>query len=81
MQQALGGHGNVVIINGTPGYSRTIDIDNGFLTVLRTTPGIKVLAEQPADSDREKAQSVMENFITRFGPKIDGVFSTDDNMG
>jgi ribose transport system substrate-binding protein len=81
MQQALNGHGNVVIINGKPGYSTAIDREKGFLDVIKTTPGITVLAAQPADWDREKAQSVMENFITRFGSKIDGVYAADDNMG
>ena len=81
MQQALNGKGNVVVINGTPGYSRTIDCDLGFLDGIRSTPGITILATEPADWNREKAQSVMENLITRFGSKIDGVYAEDDNMG
>lgn len=81
MQQALDGKGNVVIINGTPGYSRTMDCDKGFMDAIRSTPEIHVLATQPADWNRETAQSVMENLITRFGSQIDGVYAEDDNMG
>jgi ribose transport system substrate-binding protein len=81
MIQALNGHGNVVIINGKPGYSTAIDREKGFMEAIKSEPGIKVLAAQPADWDREKAQSVMEDFITRFGNKIDGVYAADDNMG
>jgi ribose transport system substrate-binding protein len=81
MQQALGGKGDVVIINGTPGYSRSIDCDKGFMEAISSTPGIKILATEPADWNRENAQSVMENLITRFGAKIDGVYAEDDNMG
>jgi ABC-type sugar transport system substrate-binding protein len=41
--------------------------------------GLKVVAEQPADWDRAKGQSVMENILTG-NPNIKAVFASNDNM-
>jgi ribose transport system substrate-binding protein len=81
MLNAINGKGNVVIINGKPGYSTAIDREAGFLDVMKDVPGVKILDAQPADWNREKAQTIMENFLTRFGKQIDGVYAADDNMG
>jgi len=41
--------------------------------------GLKVVAEQTAEWDRAKGQSVMENILTG-NPNIKGVFASNDNM-
>lgn len=41
--------------------------------------GMKVVAEQPADWDRAKGQTVMENILTG-NPNIKAVFASNDNM-
>jgi ribose transport system substrate-binding protein len=41
--------------------------------------GLKVVAEQPADWDRAKGQTVMENILTG-NPNIKAVFASNDNM-
>jgi ribose transport system substrate-binding protein len=41
--------------------------------------GMQVVAEQPADSDKTKAMSVMENILQK-DPDIKGVFSANDDM-
>ncbi|WP_353222118.1 sugar ABC transporter substrate-binding protein [Salinisphaera hydrothermalis] len=81
MVQALNGKGNVVMINGTPGYATAVNREEGFKEAVGKHKGIKILDAQPADWNRAKAQSVMESFITKYGEKIDGVFAADDNMG
>lgn len=81
MVEALGGKGNVVMIGGLPGYSVAQERDQGFLDVISKHPEIKVLDSQPADWSREKAQSVMEGFIVKYGDQIDGVYSADSDMG
>ncbi|HKJ95021.1 MAG TPA: sugar ABC transporter substrate-binding protein [Gammaproteobacteria bacterium] len=81
LTKALDGKGNVVVINGKPGYATAVNREKGFYDVVKKEKGIKVLDAQPADWNRAKAQSVMENFITKYGKKIDGVFAADDNMG
>lgn len=81
MVAGLNGKGNVVMIDGTPGYTPSQQREQGFLDVVAKYPGIKVLDKQPANWSAEKAQSVMENYIVRFGSKIDGVYSADAGMG
>ena len=41
--------------------------------------GLKVIAIQPADSDRAKGQTVAENLLTA-NPNLKGVFATNDEM-
>lgn len=81
MVQALHGKGNIVMIIGTPGFSVTRIREKCFLKVLHRESSIKVLATQPANWEREKAQSVTETFLTKFGKRIDGIYAEDDGMG
>lgn len=41
--------------------------------------GMVIVAEQPADSDKTKANSVVEN-ILQNNPNIKGIFSANDDM-
>jgi ribose transport system substrate-binding protein len=82
MAQGLNGKGNVVLINGVPGYATAIRREKGFVdTIKKDYPDIKILAEEPGNWNREKAQSVMEDFLTKFGDQINGVYAGDANMG
>ena len=79
---SLNGKGNIVIVEGTPGYTVSILRKNCFLDKIEDSyPGVNILASQTADWNREKAQTVMETFLTKFGDKIDGVYAFDDGMG
>jgi ribose transport system substrate-binding protein len=80
MVKALNGKGNVVIIGGLPGYTVSQLREKGFRDAIAKSD-IKVLDAQPANWSREKAQSLMENYVTRFGKQIDGVYSADSGMG
>lgn len=81
MCEALGGEGQIVQIAGQPGYTTAIERQKGFEDELAATcPGVTILETQPGDWNREKAQRVMENFLTKYS-EIDGVYSGDDNMG
>jgi ribose transport system substrate-binding protein len=79
---ALGGAGDIVVVEGTPGYTVSILRKNCFLDKMADDyPDINILASQTADWNREKAQTVMETFLTQFGDEIDGVYAFDDGMG
>ncbi|MDU8913762.1 sugar ABC transporter substrate-binding protein [Aestuariicoccus sp. MJ-SS9] len=79
---ALGGSGNIVVVEGTPGYSVSILRKNCFLDQLADKyPDVNILASQTAEWNREKAQTVMETYLTQFGDDIDGVYAFDDGMG
>jgi ribose transport system substrate-binding protein len=71
----------IVQISGQPGYTTAIERAKGFEDELpKICPKVKLLETQPGDWNREKAQRVMETFLTKYS-KIDGVYSGDDNMG
>lgn len=82
LAEALGGEGNIVVVEGTPGYTVSILRGNCFLDrIADEYPGITVLDSQTAEWNRERAQTVMETFLTQYGDQIDGVYAFDDGMG
>lgn len=82
LADALDGEGDIVVVEGTPGYTVSILRGTCFLDrIADDHPGINVLASQTAEWNRERAQSVMETFLTRHGDEIDGVYAFDDGMG
>lgn len=81
MCEALDGAGRIVQISGQPGYTTAIERQQGFEARLaEACPDVTIVETQPGDWNREKAQRVMENFLTKY-EDIDGVYSGDDNMG
>jgi ribose transport system substrate-binding protein len=81
MCDALQGRGQIVQITGMPGYTTAIERQKGFDDRLaEACPGVTQIEIQPGNWNREKAQTVMETFLTKYD-NIDGVYSGDDNMG
>jgi len=73
--------GQVVQIAGRPGYTTAIERAEGFeVRFPEVCPDAELMETQPGDWNREKAQRVMENFLTKYD-EIDGVYAGDDNMG
>jgi ribose transport system substrate-binding protein len=81
MVEALDGKGNVVMVNCLPGYAVSMQREAGFRDGIKDHPDIKVLDSQTGNANREKAQSLMEAYLTRFGDQINGVYACNDNMG
>jgi ribose transport system substrate-binding protein len=81
LAEGLGGHGNVVVMQGPIGSSAEIDRTKGIDQELAEYPGIHVLATQPANWDRNQAYTLMQNWLSSFGTRIDGVVSENDDMG
>ncbi|MEU9618838.1 substrate-binding domain-containing protein [Streptomyces sp. NPDC088251] len=75
----LGGKGSIVILQGTAGTSASRERGAGFAEGIKAYPGIKVVAEQPADFDRTKGLDVMTNLLQSH-PGITGVFAENDEM-
>lgn len=81
MCDALDGEGQIVQISGQPGYTTAIERATGFEERLaEACPGVELMETQPGNWNRERAQRVMEDFLTKYD-RIDGVYSGDDNMG
>ncbi len=66
--------GNVAIIQAFMGSGPQIDRYKGIMNILSKYPEIKIVADQPADFQRAKGQSVMEN-ILQANKNIDAVIS------
>ena len=79
MTKALGGKGNVIILEGVKGALTSMDRVRGFNDALKEAPGIKLLASQPANYQRLQALQVMENLLQSY-PKVDGVLAANDAM-
>jgi inositol transport system substrate-binding protein len=76
----LGGKGELVMLNGFMGQAGQIKRDAGAREVLAKNPGMKLIADQPADWDRAKGMSLMENWIQSYGNRINAVFGQNDEM-
>src|SRR5512140_2657570 len=77
--KAMGGKGNVVIIEGVRGSLTSIDRVRGFQQALKESPNVKLLASQPGNYQRLQALQVMENLMQSF-PQINGVLAANDAM-
>ncbi|MEU7557968.1 ABC transporter permease/substrate-binding protein [Streptomyces eurythermus] len=77
--EKLGGHGKIVILQGQAGTSAARERAAGFAKGLRAYPGIRVLAQQPADFDRTKGLDVMSNLLQAH-PDVQGVIAANDEM-
>ena len=78
VQKILKGKGDIVLIEGIPGEDSNDRLD-GFFSVTKNYPGIKVIDRQVADWDEGKALTVMENFLQGH-PKITLTFGLCDSM-
>ena len=75
----MDGKGNIVVIAGVPGSQTTLDKTPGIEAALKKYPNVKVLDWQTGNFQREKAMTVMEDFLAKY-PNIDGVMAQDDGM-
>lgn len=77
--QKLGGKGNLVELQGIPGSSAARERGEGFESGIAGRAGVKLVAAQPADFDRAKGLTVMEN-ILQGSHNVQGVFAQNDEM-
>lgn len=77
--KAMGGKGNVLIVEGVKGSLSNTDRVRGANDAIKEFPEIKLLASQPANYQRLQALQVMENLMQTY-PRIDGVFAANDAM-
>lgn len=77
--QQLHKKGNYIELLGLVGDNNTWARSKGFHSVVDNYPGLKMVAQQSADFDRNKAMEVMESLLQAH-PDIDGVFCGNDGM-
>ncbi|MBD2703589.1 D-ribose ABC transporter substrate-binding protein [Spirosoma sp. BT702] len=71
--------GNYVEILGMVGDNNTWNRSKGFHSVVDRYPGLKMVAQQSGDFDRNKAMDVLES-ILQAHPDINAVFCGNDAM-
>jgi ribose transport system substrate-binding protein len=81
MADKLGGKGNIVVLQGPLGQSGELDRTKGIQNILAKYPDIKVLAMDTANWKRDEAVNKTKNWISGFGPQINGVVAENDDMG
>ncbi|KAF0812152.1 Ribose import binding protein RbsB [Andreprevotia sp. IGB-42] len=77
--EKIGSKGNVVELEGIAGSSAARERGLGFHSVVDGKADVKLVAKQPADFDRAKGLSVMEN-ILQGNKNVQGVFAHNDEM-
>lgn len=80
MFKSLGGQGNVVALQGILATGAAKDRFAGLQEALKAYPGISLLEQQPADFDRTKAIGVTKALLAKYGDKINGVWTANDDM-
>ncbi len=80
IMDAIGGKGNVVILEGPIGQTGQVGRKEGIYNVLANYPDVKVIAEKTANWSRAEAMTIMENWIQTHGEDIDAVIAQNDEM-
>ena len=77
--KAMGGKGNVVILEGPDNLPTSIARVKAYKDVLKEFPEVKLLASKSANYARTPAAETMRSFL-RLYPQIDGVLAANDPM-
>jgi ribose transport system substrate-binding protein len=77
--KAMGGKGNVVILEGIAKLTSTVERNRGFNDAVKENAAVKLLDSKSGQYQRRPAQNLMEGWIKQF-PQIDGVMAANDSM-
>lgn len=75
----LGGKGQVAILEGIPGHETGDSRLKGFHTAVDTQPGIRVVASQTANWERDQGYSVFQNILQGHSQVV-ALFACSDLM-
>lgn len=77
MAEALGGKGNIIILEGPPGAANAIERLEGVNEAFKEYPDIKVVASQTANFKRTEGMSVTENLLQKY-TDVQGIIGMND---
>lgn len=77
--KAMGGKGNVVILEGPDNLPTSVGRLRGFKDALKEFPEVKLLASKPANYAKPQAAQVTKDLLGSF-PQIDGILAANDPM-
>ncbi len=75
----LGGKGEVAVLEGVPGHETADSRLRGFRGAIAKYPGMKIVASQPANMERDLAFNATQNMLQAH-PGISGIFACNDVM-
>jgi ribose transport system substrate-binding protein len=73
------GKANVAVLEGIPGHETGDSRLRGFKDAIKDAPGVKLLASQTANWERDQGFTVFQNMLQAH-PAIDAVFACNDMM-
>lgn len=76
---ATGGKANVAVLEGIPGHETGDSRLRGFKEGIAATPGVTIVASQPANWERDQGFNVFQNMLQAH-PDVDTVFACNDMM-
>jgi ribose transport system substrate-binding protein len=77
--EASRGRGNVAILEGIPGHETGDSRLSGFREAIGAAPGLRVVASQTANWERDQGFTVFQNMLQAHR-EIDAVFACNDMM-
>jgi len=77
--KVTGGKGRVGILEGIPGHETGDSRLRGFRDAVKASPGITIVASQPANWERDQGFNVFQNMLQAHAD-IDNVFACSDLM-
>ncbi|MGL4383036.1 MAG: substrate-binding domain-containing protein [Bacilli bacterium] len=79
--EKLGGNGSIAILQGLLTNEGAIKRTEGVNSVVASTyPNIKVVAQESAQWQRDKAVTLVENWISVYGKDLKAIVSNNDEM-
>lgn len=75
----LGGKGAIAVLEGIPGHETGDSRLRGFREAVAKFPGLKIVASQPANWERDQGFNVFQN-ILQAHPQVNGLFACSDLM-
>lgn len=79
LAEAIGGEGEIIVLQGVAGTSASRDRGAGFRERMARYPGITIVAEQTANFDRTEGLDVATNLLQAH-PGVVGIFAENDEM-
>src|SRR5207247_9577785 len=77
--KASGGNAHAAILEGIPGHETGDSRLRGFRDAVKGSPGISIVASQPANWERDQGFNVFQNMLQAHAD-IDSVFACSDLM-
>lgn len=75
----LDGKGEIIVLEGINGNDAAIQRKSGFEKAINSFPGIKIVASQAGDWNRQKANEIISTILSSK-EGIDAIFASNDEM-